>query len=68
MNTLYTATLFSALSFSATKLFQRWKETKGYRLEKKNRKLKLKASQLMTTQELLSIAKKKDLEKRKELE
>lgn len=68
MNTLFTATLFSALSFSATKILQRWKETKAQRLEKKNNKIKLKAANLMTTKELLSIAKKKDEIKRKELE
>ena len=68
MNTLYTATLFSALSFSATKLLQRWKETKQKRIERKNTKLKLKALELMDSKELLTQAKKKDENKRKELE
>ena len=67
MNTLYTATLFSALSFSATKLLQRWKETKQQRIEKKELKLKIKALELMDSKELLEQAKKKDEKRRKEL-
>lgn len=67
MNTLYTATLFSALSFSATKLLQRWKETKQQRIEKKELKLKLKALELMDSKELLEQAKKKDEKRRKDL-
>lgn len=68
MNTLFTATLFSTLSFSATKILQRWKETKQQRIEKKNLKLKLKAIDLMDSKELLEQAKKKDENRRKELE
>lgn len=60
MNTLFTATVFSGLSFSATKIFQRWRETKAQRLERKNNKIKKKAVALMSTKELLSEAKKKD--------
>lgn len=67
MNTLFTATLFSALSFSMTKMVQRWKETKPQREDKKNLKLKIKALKLMTTKELLLEAKNKDENKRKEL-
>lgn len=67
MNTLFTATLFSALSFSATKLLQRWKETKQQRVERKELKLKIKALELMDTKELLEQAKKKDEKRRKEL-
>lgn len=67
MNTLYTATLFSALSFSATKLLQRWKETKQHRIEKKELKLKMRALELMDSKELLEQAKKKDEKRRKEL-
>ena len=66
MNTLFTATLFSALSFSATKLLQRWKETKQQRVERKELKLKIKALELMDTKELLEQAKKKDENRRKE--
>lgn len=68
MNTLFTATLFSTLSFSATKLLQRWKETKQQRQERKNLKLKIKALELMDSKELLAQAKKKDENRRKELE
>lgn len=67
MNTLFTATLFSGLSFSATKLLQRWKDTKEARQERKNNKLKFKAIKLMNTKELLEEAKKKDEIKRNEL-
>lgn len=63
MNTLYTAVLFSILSFSATKLLQRWKDTKQKRLEKKHQKLKEQALKLMDSKELLDNAKKKDKEK-----
>lgn len=68
MNTLYTATLFSALSFAATKVFQRWKETKPQRLDKKNAKLKEKAVQMMSTKELLDSARKKDEAAKKKIE
>lgn len=62
MNTFYTATLFSALSFSATRLLARWKETKQQRKELKEAKLKLQATNIMSTKELLDAAKKKDEE------
>ena len=62
MNTFYTATLFSALSFSGTKLLARWKETKQQRQELKEAKLKVKAIDLMSSKELLDEAKKKDIE------
>ena len=67
MNTLYTATLFSAISFSLTKLVGRWKETKQQRIENKQAMLKLKAMKVMSSKELLDNAKKKDEEKYKEL-
>ena len=60
MNTMFTAIVFSTLSFSATKLFQRWKETKQNRKEKKAILLKLKALDLMSSKELIEEAKKKD--------
>lgn len=62
MNTLYTATLFSVLSFSASKILQRWKETKQQRIEHKESKLKEQALLLMDSKELIEQAKKKDLE------
>jgi hypothetical protein len=63
MNTLYTAMLFSILSFSATKILQRWKDTKLQRKENKEALLKRKALLLMDSKELLDEAKKKDEEK-----
>lgn len=66
-NTLYTATMFSILSFSATKIIQRWKETKQQRKENKEALLKLRATKLMSSKELLDYAKSKDEEKYKEL-
>lgn len=68
MNTLFTAMLFSALSFSATKVIQRWKDTKPQRQEKKELKLKLKALDLMDSKELLTMARNKDEKQRKRLE
>jgi len=62
MNTFYTATLFSVLSFSATKVLQRWKETKQQRIENKQALLKLRATKLMSSKELLDNAREKDLE------
>ena len=68
MNTLFTAMLFSALSFSATKVVQRWKDTKPQRQEKKELNLKLKALDLMDSKELLTMARNKDEKQRKRLE
>ena len=65
MNTLYTATMFSILSFSATKVLQRWKETKQQRKEHKEAILKQKAIDIMSTKELLNEARKKDEENSK---
>lgn len=67
INTFYTAILFSIISFSLSKLLQRWKETKQQRVEHKQALIKLKAMQLMSSKELLDEAKKKDNEKYKEL-
>lgn len=68
MNTVFTATIFSILSFAATKVLQRWKDTKPQRQEARATKLRYKAVNIMTTEELLFEAKKKDALKRKELE
>lgn len=68
LNTGFTAALFSVMSFSLSKLLQRWKETKQNRLERKQLRLKQKAIALMSTKELVDAAKKKDNSKRKELE
>ena len=67
MNILYTAALFSVLSFALTKVITRWKDTKQQRIEKKQAILKLKASKVMTSKELLDYAKQKDEIKYKEL-
>ena len=66
-NTFYTATLFSVISFSISRLVYRWKETKQQRIEAKQAKIKLQAIELMDSKELVEAAKKKDEEKEKEL-
>ena len=60
MYTYYTAILFSVMSFSLSKILNRWKETKKQRQERKELKIKLKAIDLMSSKELLTEAKKKD--------
>ena len=67
MNTLYTATLFSVLSFSASKILQRWKETKQQRIEARQSKIKRQALEMMTSKELVDEARKKDIQAYKEL-
>lgn len=67
MNIFYTATLFSVLSFSGTKVMQRWKETKQQRIENKQALLKLRATKLMSSKELIEKAQEKDEQKYKEL-
>lgn len=67
MNTFYTALLFSVLSFSASRLLSRWKETKQQRKEHKEAMLKLKALKVMDSKELIDAAKEKSEEKYKEL-
>jgi hypothetical protein len=64
---MYTALLFSAMSFAATKVLTRWKETKQQRVENKQAKLKQEAIALMSSKELLESAKKKDEQKYNEL-
>lgn len=68
MNTMYTAVMFSVISFSFSKLLTRWRETKQQRIESKQAKIKMEALGYMSSKELLDNAKKKDEEKRKELE
>ena len=68
MNTYYTAVLFSIMSFSISRIVIRWKETKQQRIEAKNAKIKKLAIELMDSKELVDQAKKKDENKRKELE
>lgn len=64
MNTLYTAAMFSTLSFAFSKIVNRWKETKINRDERKRLKLKEKALELLSTKELLEQAKNKDKQQR----
>lgn len=65
MNTMYTAAMFSTLSFAFSKLVNRWKETKINRQERKKAKLKEKALELLSTKELLDYAKTKDKNEKK---
>ena len=67
MNTLYTATIFSVMSFAAGKILNRWKQTKQQRIEARQSKIKIEALSYMTSKELVEEAKKKDEEKYKEL-
>ena len=67
MNVMYTAVLFSTLSFAANRILTRWKQTKQQRKENKKMKLKIEALKYMDSKELLDNARKKDEEKRKEL-
>lgn len=68
MNTLFTAVIFSLLSFSASKVLQRWKATKQARLERKHEKLKRKAVDVLSTKDLLEAVNKRDEKKKKELQ
>lgn len=65
MNTLYTAMLFSILTFSSNKVLKRWRDTKQYRIETHNEKIKNKAKELMTEKELLNAARDKTEQKEK---
>lgn len=67
MNTMYTALLFSAMSFAATKVLTRWKDTKQQRIENKQAKIKQEAIALMSSKELLDNARLKDEKNYKEL-
>lgn len=67
MNTFFTATLFSVLTFAINKILSRWKETKQQRIEAKNLRIKNKALSIMDSKELVDNAKKKDEDKYKEL-
>lgn len=66
MNTIYTASVFSVLSFSLTKLLTQWKETAEIRKEKKHQKRKQALLKEMTSQELIEEAEKKDMKRIKE--
>lgn len=63
MNTIYTAAVFSVLSFSLTKLLSQWKETSEIRREKRHIRRKKALLAEMTSQELIEEAEKRDNEK-----
>lgn len=65
MNTMYTAAMFSTLSFAFSKIVNRWKETKINRQERKKAKLKEKSLELLSTKELLDYAKIKNKNEKK---
>lgn len=62
MDIVFTAIVFSIVSFSSSKLLSQWKETAHFRQAKKEIKLKQKAINLMTSKELLDAARNKDNE------
>ena len=60
MDTTITALAFSLISFSISKLISNWKETKGYRIAKKEIKEKNKIINSMSSRDLILLAKEKD--------
>ena len=67
MDIVFTAAIFSMVSFSSSKLLSQWKETSKSRQAKKEMRLKKSAINLMTSKELLDAAKNKDREKFEQL-
>lgn len=67
-NTIFTAITFSIMSFALSRILLQWNNTKEQRKERKVMRLKNLSLPLLTTEELLKEAKRKDEEKRKELE
>lgn len=63
MNTIYTAAVFSVLSFGLTKLLAQWRETSSIRKEKSHQRRKKRLLAEMTSEELITEAEKKDREK-----
>lgn len=62
VNTFFTATIFSIISFAISRILNTWKETKELRKERKEIKLKNKAIKIMNTKELLDAARRKNVE------
>lgn len=60
MDVTFTAVLFSVMSFSLSKLFAQWKETKKYRDAKKEIKFKGVVAQKLSSKDLLDMAKELD--------
>lgn len=67
MNVMFTAIMFSMVSFSLSKLLSQWKETKKYREAKKDIKLKNYVINKTSTKELLDSLKKRDQQKYEEV-
>lgn len=67
INTFYTAFLFSVISFSLGRLWNRWKAGAEVRKQNKQLKLKQKVLKLMSTKELADAIKSKEDEKYKEI-
>lgn len=67
MNVMFTAVMFSMVSFSLSKLLNQWKETKKYREAKKDIKLKNYVISKTSTKELLDSLKKRDQQKYEEV-
>lgn len=62
MDVTFTATAFSILSFSISKLITQWKETKKYRDAKKEIKFKKEVANTLTSKDLLDMAKQLDVQ------
>lgn len=62
MDMTFTAILFSFVTFSISKLLSQWKDTKKYRDAKKQMKQKKHLTRIMTSKDLLDVAKMKDRE------
>ena len=60
MDTTVTALAFSLISFSISKLLSNWKETKCYRVAKKEIREKNKIINSMSSRDLILLAKEKD--------
>lgn len=63
----YVATMFSAMSFAASKLMSQWKETRDIRKTKRQIKARNKALAMSTSKELLDAAKLRDAERYEQL-
>lgn len=67
MSTILIASMFSIMSFSLAKLCSQWKETKKYRVAKREIKIRKRVLSTMTSKQLLDAAKEKDQARMSEL-
>lgn len=67
METTFVALMFSVISFSLAKIISQWKETKKYRIAKKEMCTKNKVLSTMTSKQLLDAAKEKDAQRVRDL-